>query len=569
MCAPEKISRKTELKLSQPTKMEMTQNIPLVSVVIPSYNHAAYLSDAIESVRKQTYPNIEIIVVDDGSTDNTKSIMQKYPHVKYVFQQNQGLSAARNTGISNSKGEFLVFLDADDLLYDYAIAYNVEYLSYYTDAAFVSGAYEVVTHDKRNIDLDRNVILSDHYLHTLKGNYIGMHGTVMYRRFVFNEFLFDTSLQACEDYDIYLKVTRYYPVVHHTKRMAAYRMHSSNMSSNVPMMLAQALKVLKNHEPLLQSDEERKAHEVGVQAFIDYYCRHLFNVLRVGNIKPSKDMINTLRKYKPKYYYLYTAADLILRKMKLRKLAPDFVFQVLHKLGIYHNYTPKSTQVKFGDLGRNTPFSTMFGYDRGGPVDRYYIENFLQQEADNIYGHVLEIGDNDYTLRFGAEKVTQSDILHVDDSNPNATIVADLSHAPHIPDNSFDCIILTQTLHLIYDYKAVIETCFRVLKPGGKLLLTVPGITPIDCGEWEKSWLWSFTALSIEKILHEVFPIHQIEVNSFGNVLVATAFLYGMGLPEMKKEDMEYFDPSFPVIITATATKPENKNGSLSKNSEY
>jgi SAM-dependent methyltransferase len=211
-----------------------------------------------------------------------------------------------------------------------------------------------------------------------------------------------------------------------------------------------------------------------------------------------------------------------------------------------------------GDFNRTRPYSKEFGYDRGGPVDRYYIENFLQQQSSFIHGRVLEIGDNEYTLRFGGSRVTQSDILHVDANNAKATFIGDLTHAPQIPDNSFDCIVLTQTLHLIYDYRKALETCYRILKPGGRLLLTVPGISHIDYGEWGDNWLWSFTKNAVTKVLAEVFPPAQTTVTCFGNVLVATAFLYGIGLPELKKEQMDEHDEHYQVIITATATKPES-----------
>jgi len=216
-------------------------------------------------------------------------------------------------------------------------------------------------------------------------------------------------------------------------------------------------------------------------------------------------------------------------------------------------------QVRFGHLHRYTPFSTQFGYDRGGPVDRYYIENFLGQEAGAIKGRVMEIGDNSYTLQYGAEKVTQSDILHVDASNPNATLVGDISHAPHIPDNTFDCIILTQTLHLIYNFREALQTCYRILKPGGALLLTVPGITPIDHGEWKETWYWSFTDKSMRRLMEETFPGGTSEVTPYGNVFTATAFLYGMGLPEVPKTKLMYNDPHFQVIITVKAIKPADR----------
>ena len=529
---------------------------PLVSVIIPSYNHGSYLPDAIKSIQRQSYPHTEIIVVDDGSTDDTKAVAAKCPKVVYVYQENQGLSAARNTGILKSTGEFLVFLDADDMLYSHAISYNVTYLLSNPCAAFVSGAYEIIKETKENLDEDRSIVLRVHYLHLLKSNYIGMHGTVMYRRWVFNEFMYDVSLKACEDHDLYLRVTRKYPVIHHTKKLAAYRMHTTNMSGNIPLMLSQGLEMLKRQEPTLQSLEERKAYEEGITGYQEYYSIQLYGGLRSGQIKPTPEVLQLLQKYKPRLYNIYVLANLLMNKMKLKKMVPAFGFRLLNRLGLYHKYQPAIGMVQLGDFKRTTPFSFGFGYDRGGPVDRYYIENFLEAEAGSIQGRVLEIGDNEYTLRFGKDKVVQSDILHVDDSNQNATLVGDLSHAPHIPDQTFDCIVLTQTLHLVYNYKAVIETCFRILKPGGALLLTVPGITPIDYGEWEKNWLWSFTGLAMEKILNELFPINYLEINTYGNVFVATAFLYGMGLPELKKEELDIHDPHFQVIITAKAIKP-------------
>ncbi|SOD82977.1 methyltransferase domain-containing protein [Spirosoma fluviale] len=228
----------------------------------------------------------------------------------------------------------------------------------------------------------------------------------------------------------------------------------------------------------------------------------------------------------------------------------------LKQLGLYTAFTPPVGQVQFGDLNRTTPFSTEFGYDRGGPVDRYYIESFLQKQAGNIKGRVLEIGDNEYTLRFGGQQVTKSDVLHIHSNNPIATIVGDLSNAPHIPDNSFDCIVLTQTLHLIYKAQDALKTCERILKPGGILLLTSPGISQIASDEWQSTWFWSFTATSMRRMLGEVFPPANIEIEQYGNVFVATSFLYGVGVSEVSKEQLAAKDPNYPVIITAKVIKP-------------
>ena len=140
---------------------------------------------------------------------------------------------------------------------------------------------------------------------------------------------------------------------------------------------------------------------------------------------------------------------------------------------------PAVGQVDFGDLRRLAPISRKFGVDRGLPIDRFYVERFLDAHADDIRGHVLEIGEDTYTRRFGGARVMASDVLHVSADNPAATIVADLADAPQIPDDRFDAIILTQTLQLIFDPPAAIRTLHRILKPGGTLLVTVPGITPV------------------------------------------------------------------------------------------
>ncbi|HZG23637.1 MAG TPA: methyltransferase domain-containing protein [Chitinophagaceae bacterium] len=229
--------------------------------------------------------------------------------------------------------------------------------------------------------------------------------------------------------------------------------------------------------------------------------------------------------------------------------------RILQELGLRRNHPPMVGTVALGDLKRIKPFSKQFGFDRGGAIDRYYIENFLQQETGSIRGKVLEIGDNSYTTSYGGDKVTKSEVLHVNENNKNATIIGDISSAPQIPDNTFDCIILTQTLHLIYNFKDALQTCYRILKPGGALLLTVPGITPIDHGEWNSIWYWSFTDKSMSALSKELFRDDRVEINTFGNVRVASSFLYGLGLKEITKEILDYSDPHFQVIITVKAVK--------------
>src|SRR5688572_31253168 len=144
------------------------QNGELISVVIPSYNHGNFLSRAIESVLTQSYTNAEIIVVDDGSTDNTRQVSESFPGVRYVFQQNQGLSAARNTGIDNSNGKYLLFLDADDWLTVDMLRANYDIIRKRPDVAFVSAGHVKITDEGKVIEEVREDVRADHYIHLLQ-----------------------------------------------------------------------------------------------------------------------------------------------------------------------------------------------------------------------------------------------------------------------------------------------------------------------------------------------------------------------------------------------------------------
>lgn len=212
--------------------------------------------------------------------------------------------------------------------------------------------------------------------------------------------------------------------------------------------------------------------------------------------------------------------------------------------------------VRFGSLRRLSPISLKWGFDRGLPVDRHYIARFMAEHADRITGHVLEIGDNYYTRCFGSG-VTRSDILHVEPGNQYATIIADLTSADAIPSETFDCIVFTQTLQCIYDVHAVVRTLYRLLKPGGTVLATMPGITKVssyDAQRWGD--YWRFTAQSAARVFRDVFPASGVTVCSYGNVLAAAAFLYGLATHELRDQELEARDPDYEVVIGLRAEKP-------------
>jgi SAM-dependent methyltransferase len=237
-----------------------------------------------------------------------------------------------------------------------------------------------------------------------------------------------------------------------------------------------------------------------------------------------------------------------------RKALPPAVGRQIARLCGRPEWFPLRS-VRFGDLRRLSPFSRSWGLDRGTPVDRYYIERFLAKNADDIRGRVLEIGDNAYTLRFGSTRVGQSDILHVDASNPRATFVGDLTRLDVLPEAVFDCIVLTQTLHFVYDMRAAVATLHRALKPGGVLLLTTPGISQLDCGEWGSTWYWSLTAVAARRLLEEWFSPDTLAVEAHGNVFAAAAFLYGIAVEELDQADLDVDDAVYPVTVAARAVK--------------
>lgn len=201
------------------------------------------------------------------------------------------------------------------------------------------------------------------------------------------------------------------------------------------------------------------------------------------------------------------------------------------------------------------PVSRRFGYDRGTPIDRYYIEKFLGRNAADIRGRALEIGDASYCRQFGGAQVTRQEVLHVKAGNPEATIVGDLSEPGVLPEDGLDCIVLTQTLHLIYDMKAAVEGIRRGLKPGGVALVTVPGISPVAEDQWGTTWYWSLTTLSAKRLFGEVFGPENVVVETFGNSFSSTAFLQGLAHEEVSKAKLDVVDEGYPVTVTIRARR--------------
>lgn len=222
---------------------------------------------------------------------------------------------------------------------------------------------------------------------------------------------------------------------------------------------------------------------------------------------------------------------------------------------------PEVGYVRMGDLASIEPISEDFGWDRGSPIDRHYIEDFLLQNAEDIRGRVLEVGDASYSQRFGADRVTTQDVLHVHSGNPRATIVGDIGEDDVLPEATFDCIVLTQTLHLVFDMPNALRRLYSSLRPGGVLLLTVPHISPIDRGEWGRNWYWGLTPPAVQRLTSDVFGEENVRVQGYGNVYAATAFLQGLAVEEVHSQKIAHWDSAYPIVVAARAVRPQEEVG--------
>jgi SAM-dependent methyltransferase len=209
---------------------------------------------------------------------------------------------------------------------------------------------------------------------------------------------------------------------------------------------------------------------------------------------------------------------------------------------------------RFGTLGGTRPLSTQWGADRGLPIDRYYIEEFLTAHRADIRGRVLEVKDNEYTTRFGSA-VQSADVLDIDPSNSRATITADLSAAGAIADDQFDCFILTQTLQHIFDTRSALEHAHRILRPGGVVLATVPVVSRIVRGHGYVTDYWRFTPASCLALFERQFGAGQVSLHAYGNVTSAIAFLAGAAREDLRSAQLDTRDEYFPVLLGVCARK--------------
>jgi GT2 family glycosyltransferase len=276
---------------------------PLVSVVIPCYNSARYLAETIESALLQTYSRTEIIVVDDGSTDETASIARSYG-VHYIYQANRGISAARNTGIQHSRGKYVLFLDHDDRLLPRAVETGVKLLEEHPECTLAVGEHWYIGPDGAAIGYsNKRAVGRDHYQMLLEHNFIETPCSALHRRSGLAETgVFDESLHGAEDHELYLRAARQSAWVAHEAPVAEYRLHESSSSRNAERMLETSYRVLEMELPYLQGDREKlRAQRRGVKFAERQYGRRLTRELITKNLTAPehKRKLKLLRRHYP------------------------------------------------------------------------------------------------------------------------------------------------------------------------------------------------------------------------------------------------------------------------------
>jgi glycosyltransferase involved in cell wall biosynthesis len=544
---------------------------PLVSVVVPFWNVKSFIAETIESVLAQTFQSWELLLIDDGSSDGSTEIAKRYVerfperirNLEHESRQNRGVAASRNLGVRHAKGQYIAFLDADDVWFPNKLARQTAILESEPDAAMVCGPSQFwYSWTGRPEDIARDYVkdlriappglikpptLLVSYL--TRGTFVANPSTILIRREALErvggfEESFLGPVQTWEDAAFLAKVQDRESVFVATECWSRYRRHENSllsiMTSTGKTRAGRLfyLKWLENYLTRQQVDSDQVWD--ALRSALWPYRHPVLHAIR--NAKASISRRN--------------AKGLLMKAA--RRTIPSPIRHWLRVRWERRHLNAPLGSVDFGSLRRVTPVGRKLGRDRGLPIDRYYIERFLAANADGIRGRVLEVGDDRYTRKFGGDRIARSDVLHVHPDNPRATIVADLTRADHIPSNLFDCIVLTQTLPFIYNIHAVVSTLHRILKPGGVVLATVGGITQIsrsatDCWDYH----WGFTTLSARLLFEEVFPAANVRVDSFGNVLAATAFLHGLAAEELHPAELDYRDPNYEFLITVIAVKSQ------------
>lgn len=533
---------------------------PLVSVIMIFYNEERFIEEAIESVFAQMYQNWELLLVDDGSTDESTSIArcyeEQYPakvrYLEHAGHQNQGMSAARNLGIQNAIGEFLAFLDADDVWLPHKLETQVALFAENPEAAMVYGPTQwwySWTRDPEDNQLDyihKLGVSADRLLEPpdLLVRFLGEEGispctcsVLLRREAAVNVGGFEESFRGLyEDQAFFAKICISAPIFVSKECSARYRQHPN---SNCAV------------------SEMRGEYDAARPAFLNWLTAYLSET-GVSNREVWKAVHIEIRAYRfPFVKRLIEAA---------REGLPGKLRRSLKKDPFRWKRLPIIRHLRAPQFRRMHPLGN--GRQQGTPIVRYYWENFLLAHQRDVHGHALEVGTTHTILRIGAQRVMHADAIDLTEHSPEINVVADLSRADHLPSDRYDCFLNQFTMHLIYDVRAALYHSIRILKPGGTLLINFPCVdyyfaNGLDMGTGEPLHMyWWFTPIQVETLLRQAgLGAEDYRLEIYGNLLARTAYQINMPAEELTPAELAYHDPGHPLLICARVVKPVGWRG--------
>ncbi len=494
-----------------------------IAAVVTCHNLGRTLLEALASVERQTRPAAEIVVIDGASTEiQTRQTLARLERegTRVARVDAPGASAARNRGAQLTSADYVVWLDADDVLepgYFEAAGARLDAdsgIDFVSCAMRAFGAASYVWTPSQPTFVD-----------AISSGAVPHASTMVRRRLWETIGGFDENVLSFELLDFWASAIEHgFRGVVLDQPLLNYRVRPGS-----------------GYRRSIQPDTylARLGH---------FYAKHRAAVERHGPdlIQAKEAFLLSQRDY---FHTLETRAASLEAELARLRLEIAETTRELESRG--------QSRVDWGDLRRRRPLSEYWGRDRGTPVDRHYIEGFLDANRADVRGRVLEVRDGVYTRRFGGTAVTASDVVDLDPGNDAATVIADLRRADAIADDTYDCIILTQTLQLIDDIPAALAECRRILRPGGVLLATVPCTIRVDDEGGQDGDFWRLTEASARRLFAGAFPIDAFDVRAYGNVMACAAFLHGLSLEEVSTAELDYEDPTFPQIIAIRAVKPD------------
>jgi glycosyltransferase involved in cell wall biosynthesis len=534
---------------------------PLVSVVLPFLDESRFLESAVATVLAQEERRWELLLVDDGSTDGSGDLADRLaatePSRARVLRHpggvNRGLPASRNLGIRHARGEFVAFLDADDTWTPDKLTRQVAQLVEHPAAGMACGPslYRFLGSDRP--DEVRPVDPDAPRLH---------RGLSFARGFVWGEldppppsnvlYRADALRRvggvpegdgAYEDQRLFVAVAMGDDVYVGDEVLSSYTVRSDSLYGSVADDRERAWENRVRFERWIASSAGRYGWRGGAFAGEAVARRSVARArawagdrraprseVKTGavgaDVAPMRRAASSLRARVPARFR--PQADSLVRALRRRS-------------------------VRYGSFRRLTPIAGNWGLDRGQPVDRHYIEGWISQHQDKIRGRVLEVQKPDYA-RAHPDGVTEVDILDIDAENPLATVIADLRVPGSLPSGRFDCAIVTQTLQFVDDLEVAVANLWSSLAPGGSLLITMPTTSKLEETLAGVEY-WRVTPLGLQTVMERACPGGEVETAGYGNILVSTAFLYGLVTDDLRPHELDHYDPIFPTGALGVVTK--------------